>query len=452
MGGGDLNMKKSWHPLLMVNQERVWKQEKKAFEERKKLEELRRERDQEREMQELQRLQEEAGGKKRQEKVDWMYATPSTGGGPSAGDLEDYLLGKKRVDKLLRADEGQHLSKASGEETFMAIQNANTAQDLAAKVREDPLVTIKRQEQAAYEALLRDPTRLRELRKANGLDTGEDKEARRRRKEEKRRAKEERRASRHAQSKGRGSSMSRSLSPRRSCSPARRDRDESRRHNDYYERLPKTRSPAECRYRDQESRYTSRDRDHSSSRSYEYRRADRREAPYRREGTGDHQPLLARPPQSSRAEYRVSPSDAGPSSRSRWPETGDPRHPRSTSRDQGRPSIESSSSTTRPPASSSAAGEDAAAKLARMMGNAVAVQSERTALLSRVEAEEAAERAQQEADQEKARKRYGTHACSDAPKADFLIDQQRKMVGGSNIDLGERLARGRQGLQRIEAD
>ena len=31
-------MKKSWHPLLMVNQERVWKQEKKAYEERKKLE------------------------------------------------------------------------------------------------------------------------------------------------------------------------------------------------------------------------------------------------------------------------------------------------------------------------------------------------------------------------------------------------------------------------------
>jgi hypothetical protein len=30
MGGGDLNMKKSWHPLLMKNQERVWLEEKKA--------------------------------------------------------------------------------------------------------------------------------------------------------------------------------------------------------------------------------------------------------------------------------------------------------------------------------------------------------------------------------------------------------------------------------------
>ena len=30
MGGGDLNMKKSWHPVLLVNQERVWKAEKSA--------------------------------------------------------------------------------------------------------------------------------------------------------------------------------------------------------------------------------------------------------------------------------------------------------------------------------------------------------------------------------------------------------------------------------------
>ena len=30
MGGGDLNMKKSWHPVLLVNQEKVWKAEKVA--------------------------------------------------------------------------------------------------------------------------------------------------------------------------------------------------------------------------------------------------------------------------------------------------------------------------------------------------------------------------------------------------------------------------------------
>lgn len=30
MGGGDLNMKKSWHPVLIKNQAKVWTEEKKA--------------------------------------------------------------------------------------------------------------------------------------------------------------------------------------------------------------------------------------------------------------------------------------------------------------------------------------------------------------------------------------------------------------------------------------
>ena len=39
-----------------------------------------------------------------------MYSTPATGSGPSANDLEDYLLGKKRVDKILTADENDKVS------------------------------------------------------------------------------------------------------------------------------------------------------------------------------------------------------------------------------------------------------------------------------------------------------------------------------------------------------
>ena len=39
-----------------------------------------------------------------------MYSTPATGSGPSANDLEDYLLGKKRVDKILTADENDKAS------------------------------------------------------------------------------------------------------------------------------------------------------------------------------------------------------------------------------------------------------------------------------------------------------------------------------------------------------
>lgn len=75
------------------------------LEEKKKTDQLRKEREEERQVQELQRLQEEKTGKRRVEKVDWLYATPASGSGPNASEMEEYLLGKKRVDKILVADE-----------------------------------------------------------------------------------------------------------------------------------------------------------------------------------------------------------------------------------------------------------------------------------------------------------------------------------------------------------
>ncbi|TFK99791.1 Pre-mRNA splicing factor-domain-containing protein, partial [Pterulicium gracile] len=188
MGGGDLNMKKSWHPLLMKNQERVWLEEKKASEERKKLDQLRKEKEEERQLQELQRLQEEQTGRKRSEKLDWMYSTPASGSGQNANELEDYLLGKKRVDKILTGDENDKLG--ASHKNFIAIQNANNIRDVAAKVREDPLFAIKQQEQAAYQALMTNPLRLKEMQERNGIKPRKDKKAR---KEEKKRLKEEKR-------------------------------------------------------------------------------------------------------------------------------------------------------------------------------------------------------------------------------------------------------------------
>lgn len=75
------------------------------LEEKKKLDQLRKEKEEERQLQELQRLQEEQTGKKRTEKLEWMYSTPATGANQNSNDLEDYLLGKKRVDKILTADD-----------------------------------------------------------------------------------------------------------------------------------------------------------------------------------------------------------------------------------------------------------------------------------------------------------------------------------------------------------
>lgn len=179
--GGDLNLKKSWHPVLMSNQKRVWEEEKKALEERKKIDLIMKERAEERQIQELQEMQEAAGGKKRQTKVDWMYNGPSTGQAGTSEEMEGYLLGKRRIDGLLKGTESQKLEKASTEESFIAVQNANTLRDTASKIRDDPMLAIKKQEQAAYEAMMNDPVKRRMLLKAAGDDAAEPSERDRKR-------------------------------------------------------------------------------------------------------------------------------------------------------------------------------------------------------------------------------------------------------------------------------
>jgi len=121
-------MKKSWHPLLQKNQERVWQEENRAREERKRIEQKRKEIAEERQLQELQRLQETQGGKPRLERLDWMYAAPGSGGQGASESMEQYLLGKKTVDQLLKGDETEKLKRGS-ETGFVAVQNANTVVD-----------------------------------------------------------------------------------------------------------------------------------------------------------------------------------------------------------------------------------------------------------------------------------------------------------------------------------
>lgn len=190
MGGGDLNMKKSWHPALLVNQDKVWQAEKKASEEKKALRQLQKERDEERQLAELQRMQEAQTGKKRVEKLDWMYAAPTGGDGAMGGrfnerELEDYLLGKKRVDEALRAGD-KDVGNTSKD--FIAVQNANSARDTAAKVREDPILAMKKAEQAQLAALMNRPDIRRQLKaKQREKEGGDSKEERR----ERRRAEKE---------------------------------------------------------------------------------------------------------------------------------------------------------------------------------------------------------------------------------------------------------------------
>ncbi|PHH59639.1 hypothetical protein CDD81_2797 [Ophiocordyceps australis] len=171
MGGGDLNLKKSFHPTLQRNQRAVFEEEQKALAERKRTQQRINEIKEERAKEELLRQREAAGGKKRVDRVEWMYQGPSDGQVGTTEETEAYLLGKRRIDAILKGTDHKKLEKSAGEESFMALQsNANSARDTAAKIRDDPLLAIKRQEQEAYGAMMNDPIKRRQLLSSMGIE------------------------------------------------------------------------------------------------------------------------------------------------------------------------------------------------------------------------------------------------------------------------------------------
>lgn len=333
--GGDLNLKKSWHPVLMSNQKRVWAEEKKALDERKKTDQVLKERAEERALLELEKLQEAAGGKKRSDRVDWMYNGPGSGG-PGAGggvseEMEGYLLGKRKLDGLVQRSETDAMKKDAGEEGFMALNsNANTARDTASKIASDPMLAIKKQEQAAYEAMMNDPARKRMLMQAAGKDEGDDKRERRHRhrhrhhrddddghRSKRRRHSnedDERRSDRHRSRRDRHRSHSRSRSPYRRRDD--RDRDE-RRHKSRRDReASRSRSPRRRHDRDDRkdrhktypspkrsgsSRSRSRSRSPYRTQRNDHGRRERRRSPsYER--TGNRQKSYRSPPEEAKRD------------------------------------------------------------------------------------------------------------------------------------------------------
>ncbi|KAK3693694.1 pre-mRNA-splicing factor CWC25 [Podospora appendiculata] len=174
MGSGDLNMKKSWHPQRAGNVAATQKAEAEAIAERKKLQQRLQEIEEERKKEEIQKALEAAGGKRKLDRVEWMYAGPTDGQGDAA-ESEAYLLGKRRIDKLLQDNEIKKLSKQPSQDLITETQSIINARDVAAKLREDPLLAIKRQEQQAYEVMMNDPIKRRQLLAAMGIDDAQSK-------------------------------------------------------------------------------------------------------------------------------------------------------------------------------------------------------------------------------------------------------------------------------------
>ncbi|QPC74641.1 hypothetical protein HYE68_005393 [Fusarium pseudograminearum] len=302
MGGGDLNLKKSFHPALRRNQQAVWDEEQKALAERKRTQQRLDEIKEERAKEEVQRQLEAAGGKKKVDRVEWMYQGPNDGQTGTTEETEAYLLGKRRIDNLIKGTEHKKLEKDAGTESFMALQNANTARDTAAKIREDPLLAIKRQEQAAYEAMMNDPARRRQLLASRGID--EEKKDKSRKREDR-----HRRRHRHRSADGEDRHHRRRRSYSRSQSPRRRDGSREDRHR---RRRDDSRDRHSRRRRDGSDEGGRRDRDNRSGGDRHRHDGDRRHSDGPRDERRDNR-RDERPRDNNRQYSRRSyPSDRRP--------------------------------------------------------------------------------------------------------------------------------------------
>ncbi|KAJ2061081.1 RNA-splicing factor [Coemansia sp. S146] len=156
MGSGDLNMKKSWHPLTKANQNRVAEEKRKAEEESQRTARIQKELREERQKEEMDMLNASMTNKPIN-KLDWMYSAPSAAS-QNTEDLEAYLLGKKSISTIISSKDEQTKEqdkwKVGGLFAF-SNRNANSERDAKAKDLEDPLMDIKRREQAAIQAMLK---------------------------------------------------------------------------------------------------------------------------------------------------------------------------------------------------------------------------------------------------------------------------------------------------------
>ena len=171
MGGGDLNLKKSWHPSTMKNIEKVWKAEQQQSQERKKIAELQREIEMEKDREDMKKYAMDQGviEKKDDKKLDWMYKGPN-----KLVNREDYLLGRpidKSFEQIVQAEKDTELNRAPRNHVehecippSLRFFSGNEQVDLARKMQEDPLYAIKKKEMETRSQLLKNPVKLKQLR------------------------------------------------------------------------------------------------------------------------------------------------------------------------------------------------------------------------------------------------------------------------------------------------
>ncbi|XP_061764148.1 pre-mRNA-splicing factor CWC25 homolog [Nerophis ophidion] len=199
MGGGDLNLKKSWHPQTMKNIERVWKAEQKHESERKKIEELQKELKNERAREEITRYAVETGAiKKKDDRLDWMYQ-----GACNQVSRDEYLMGRP-IDKQI-TDQYEEPESGPSAETgllpgsiFSPVTTASNL-DMAAKIREDPLFEIRKREEEKKREVLTNPVKMKKIKEMLRQNL-EKKDKKKKKKKDKERRKERKHKRRHSSS------------------------------------------------------------------------------------------------------------------------------------------------------------------------------------------------------------------------------------------------------------
>ncbi|KAJ9137371.1 Pre-mRNA splicing factor and CIR domain protein [Coniochaeta hoffmannii] len=432
MGSSDLNLKKSWHVGRAANITATAKAEAAAIEERKKtaarLAEIREERKKE----EIQKQLAATTGKVVQERVEWMYSGgPSDGANGDSAANEAYLLGKRSLNNLLQDQEAKKLSKQASLESFAAVQKVAGVRETAAKIREDPLLAIKRQEQQAYEAVMNDPIKRRQLLAQMGIDDSKPKSGKSKDKEERRHKHRHHHRHRHDSR----SDEERSTRKRRRSDSRERSRSRSRYDSDDDDHRRRTRrvSPDDRR-----------SRRHSPERRRSYSPRDEKKYNKSRDGTR-REPSRSRSPPRKRRDDSRDRSDRRDSYRGREDHNGrdNSYKPRGGGYGRerqwnggGKPKDGHSRLEKKPDEDE----ERRARKLAEMQSAASELDIDRE---RRLKALEEAERAAREAE-EKARQR----SSKIGGDRHFMNGLQLKATG--DMDLADRLGRGKKGLVRDE--
>lgn len=162
---GDLNLKKSWNPALMKNQKKIWEREQDALREHQAIKQRTKEIALEREKEEMIRMQygndlSKLPQKQKLElsKLGWMYTDMPNDNEDDGGFKEveeDFLENTAQVEQLLHGNKPALQSMTSRFDKVASVGAGRAG----ASLTDDPLLLIRRQQQAQSSRRERSPSR-----------------------------------------------------------------------------------------------------------------------------------------------------------------------------------------------------------------------------------------------------------------------------------------------------